>query len=267
MTKIYKNYSFLILLLGVVFSSQSQNLVSVINYSDIEDKVTRYGADSSQRNEKVNYDLWEVLLQKHVSSDGQVNYEGFKKDSSKFNEFLRIISKTRINSSWSKRDKMAFWINAYNAYTVKLIINNYPTKSIKSIKGPWKTKFFSINGTPMSLGEIEHKILRNFGDPRIHFAINCASASCPRLIQVPFKASNLERLLERQTKEFINNPFYNTITEYTVNVSKLFDWYKKDFKEDSGTVTNFINKYSDVNVKDQEEKGYKAYDWSLNSKK
>ena len=267
MTKTYKKYSSLILLLATVFSVQAQNLVSVINYNDDDYSETRYSNDSFQDNEKVNYNLWEGLLQKHVSSNGSVNYEGFKSDSRKFNDFLRDLSKVRISSSWTKSDKMAFWINAYNAYTVKLIVDNYPVASIKNISGAWKKKFFSLNGKLMSLGEVEHQVLRGFGDSRIHFAINCASASCPRLIQVPFKASNLERLLERQTKEFINDPFYNTITEYSANVSKLFDWYKKDFKNDAGTVVNFINKYSDISIKNQNDKGYKKYDWTLNSKK
>ncbi len=216
--------------------------------------------------EKVDYSEWKELLQRHTTSVGGVNYEGFKNDIEKFNKFLRILSNTKINGTWSKKDRISFWINVYNAYTVKLIVDNYPVNSIKEIEGPWRKEFFSINGDSMSLGEVEHQILRKFGDARIHFAINCASASCPRLIQIPYTSENLERLLERQTKEFINDPFYNTITNYTVNVSKLFDWYKKDFKASHGTVTNFINKYSKTPIGSQKDKGYKSYDWSINSK-
>ena len=242
------------------FGAQAQSLVSIVNHTENNS----YNSSRSKKiNEKVNYDLWGVLLKKNVNPKGVVDYEGFKKDSDKFNEFLRQLSRVKINSSWTKADKMAFWINVYNAYTVKLIVNNYPLSSIKEIKNPWKQKFFAINGTIMNLSQVEHNILRSYGDPRIHFAINCASASCPRLIQVPFTAGNLERLLERQNKEFINDPFHNTITGYTVNISNIFDWYKKDFKEDSGTVTNFINKYSNVNIGNQKEKGYKPYDLSL----
>ncbi|WP_010182691.1 DUF547 domain-containing protein [Aquimarina agarilytica] len=216
---------------------------------------------------KVNYQIWSTLLKKNVSATGKVNYKGFQNDIKKFNEFLRLLSNTRIDGTWSESDKISYWINVYNAFTVKLIVNNYPVSSIKNITNPWKQKFFIINGKSMNLSQVEHEILRNFNEPRIHFAINCASASCPRLIQIPYTSENLERLLERQTTEFINDPFYNTITDYTVNVSKLFDWYKKDFKAKSGTVINFINQYSKVNINKQKERGYKSYDWSINATK
>jgi len=220
----------------------------------------------SYHQEKLNYVNWKGLLQKNVSAKGKVDYVGFKRDAKDFNEFLRQLSSTKITSAWSKEDKIAYWINVYNAYTIKLIVDNFPLKSIKELDNPWNKKFFAINGIWMSLGEVEHQVLRNFGDPRIHFAINCASASCPRLIQIPYTAKNLDRLLERQTDEFINDPFYNTISGYTVNVSKLFDWYKKDFKSTDGSVIKFINKYSNVPISDQKDKGYKTYDWSINAK-
>ena len=261
-----KNYNIaLALVFGLfvnTFEGKAQTLAVHVNHVSNQSSTNLKNFESV---EKLNYDLWEVLLKKNVTSKGVVNYKAFKKDSEKFNDFLRELSRTKITSAWTKQDKMAFWINVYNAFTVKLITNNYPIHSIKQIEDPWKEKFFAIDGKLMNLHQVEHEILRGFGDPRIHFAINCASASCPRLIQVPYTASNLERLLERQTKEFINDPFYNTITGYTVNVSKIFDWYKKDFKQDAGTVVNFINKYSNTNIKDQVEKGYKAYDWSINS--
>ena len=207
-------------------STYSANAQSIVTYVNTVSQPSVTKRVKQKAIEKVNYDLWAVLLKKNVSATGVVNYEGFRKDSDKFNDFLRQLSKVKINTTWTKSDKMAYWINVYNAYTIKLIVNNFPLSGIKKIDSPWKQKFFTINGKVMSLSEGEHEILRGYGDPRIHFAINCASASCPRLIQVPYRASNLERLLERQTKEFINDPFYNTITDYTVNVSKLFDWYK-----------------------------------------
>jgi len=270
MIKITLNLFILIATFSASLNMQAQNSVSYVNtktndFSNFKGNNRNSKKAKPEAAEKVNYDLWEVLLKKNVSATGTVNYEGFRKDSDKFNDFLRQLSRVKITTTWTKTEKMAYWINVYNAYTIKLIVNNFPVASIKEIDGPWKKKFFTVDGKVMSLGEVEHQILRGFGDPRIHFAINCASASCPRLIQVPYRASNLERLLERQTKEFINDPFYNTITNYSVNVSKLFDWYKKDFKEDSGSVVNFINKYSDVNIGPQKNKGYKTYDWSINA--
>lgn len=228
-----------------------------------------YAIDPSKRplkkpyREKVDYTNWKELLKRNVTVRGGVNYKGFKYDSKKFNDFLASLSVIRIDNTWTIKDQIAFWINVYNAYTVKLIVNYYPVNSIKEINDPWNKKFLSINGKLMSLSEVEHEILRKFGDPRIHFAINCASASCPRLIRIPYTSENLDRLLERQTEEFINDPFHNTITGYTVNISKLFDWYKKDFKDIHGSVINFINQYSKIPIANQKEKGYKPYDWSI----
>ncbi len=231
--------------------------------------VQSYNSQSTQNNsnarEKLDYALWQDLLQTHVSRSGVVNYGGFKKDVVKLNAFLRQLSTAKITSSWSKNDKIAYWINTYNAYTVKLILNYLPVNSIKEIDNPWKKSFFSINNKTMNLATIEHDILRDFKDPRIHFAINCASASCPKLLREPYKAHNLERLLEQQTTNFINDPFHNTISPYAVRVSKIFDWYKKDFKETHGSVTSFINQYSKSLIVDQKDKGYKEYDWTINS--
>ncbi len=238
-------------------------IYSIRAYTPKAKKSSKYTA----KNSKVDYQIWGTLLKKNVSATGEVNYKGFQNDIKKFNGFLRLLSSTRIDGTWTRADKISYWINVYNAFTVKLIVNNYPVSSIKSLNSPWKQKFFIINGESMSLGQVEHEILRGFNEPRIHFAINCASASCPRLIQIPYTSENLERLLDRQTTEFINDPFYNTITGYTVNVSKLFDWYKKDFKAKSGTVINFINQYSKVNINKQKERGYKSYDWSINASK
>lgn len=260
-----------ILSLFIVFINLSVLAQGSIGYALNTSEVYAYDPATNKkaklRGEKVDYSDWENLLQRNVLANGKVNYKGFKEDISKLNTFLRTLSNTKINTAWTKNDKIAYWINVYNAYTVKLILNNYPVSSIKEIDRPWKTEFFPINGKLMSLHEVEHGILRSFGEPRIHFAINCASRSCPRLIQIPYTAANLNKLLDRQTKEFINDEFYNTISEYSAIVSEIFNWYKKDFKETHGTVINFINQYSNVIIADQKDKGYKPYDWSLNEQK
>ena len=270
MMKFYK-ILFGILILSFSNSVNAQTKIASIagentsGISTIKKSVTRVSSINDIKAEKVDHTTWSNLIQMNISQKGIVDYDAFKKDVSKLNDYLRTLTDTKITPAWTKNDKIAYWINVYNAFTIKLVVNNYPVKSIKEIEKPWDQKFFSIDGKSMSLGEVEHGILRKFGDPRIHFAINCASASCPRLIQVPYTAKNLDELLERQTIEFINDPFYNTITSYTVNVSKLFDWYKRDFKEYSGSVVNFINKYSKVSIGNQKEKGYKPYDWTINS--
>ncbi len=267
-----KNFTYIIALVALFGGLKRNEAYAQVAFNNSNNSTKIYAVDPAKKarknlyQEKVNYYGWKDLLQKNVTVKGKVDYAGFRRDIKGLNEFLRELASTKITPAWSKKDKMAYWINVYNAYTVKLVVDHFPLESIKQLESPWDKKFFTINGKLMSLGEVEHKILRNFGDPRIHFAINCASASCPRLIQIPYTAENLDRLLERQTEEFINNPFYNTISGYTVNVSKLFDWYKKDFKSTDGSVVNFINKYSKTPISTQKEKGYKTYDWTINAK-
>lgn len=211
-----------------------------------------------------NHNTWDQALLLNVSDDGRVDYNGFMRDSSQLYKYFTELSDNPPKENWTREEKLAYWINAYNAYTVKLIIDSYPLKSIKDLEDPWGKKFFKINGEWYSLGELEHKILRKFGDPRIHFAINCASFSCPVVWNRAYTADNLQNALDEQTKKFINDPTRNTITNKEVSVSKIFTWYKKDFKVNGGNVKDFINRYATVKIDKQSKKGYKEYNWSLN---
>lgn len=213
---------------------------------------------------KFDHSIWEQALILNVSEDGMVDYEGFMRDSSLLYKYFKQLSANPPQPDWSREEKLAYWINAYNAYTVKLIMDSYPVKSIKEIENPWDKKFFKINGEWHSLGELEHKILRKFGDPRIHFAINCASFSCPIVWNRAYTATNLHEALDMQAQRFINDPRRNIITENVVSVSKIFSWFKKDFKVNGGDVKDFINRYANVKIGDQPSKGYKTYDWKLN---
>ena len=135
---------------------------------------------------------WDLLLKKHVDARGMVDYEGFIRDKEQLEQYLKKLSNTPPDpETWSEAEQLAYWINAYNAFTVKLIADNYPVESIEDLHPTinipmlntvWHKKFFKIGGRESSLDEIEHKILRKqFNEPRIHFAINCASYSCPPL--------------------------------------------------------------------------------------
>ena len=160
---------------------------------------------------------------------------------------------------------MAYWINAYNAYTIKLMLNNYPLKSIIDINGgtAWDLKFVEIEGEKYSLNNIEHDILRaKYFDSRIHFAVNCASISCPKLSNTAYFAEGLDQKLEKAAKEFINNSAQNTISSNKACVSKLFDWYKDDFTK-NGTVKEYINKYSTTKLT-TDKISYKEYNWNIN---
>ena len=126
---------------------------------------------------------WNSMLQTYVSDDGKVNYKDWMNDRDNLNAYIQTLASTPLLESDSKNAKLAYWINAYNALTVQLILKHYPLKSIKEIKQPWDTTCFSIGEKSYTLGDIEHKILRKMDEPRIHFAINCASASCPTTLE------------------------------------------------------------------------------------
>jgi hypothetical protein len=208
---------------------------------------------------------WDAALKRNVSSSGLVNYTGFKFDAD-FREYLLTLEGTHPDNSWSKNEKMAYWINAYNAFTVKLIVDNLPLSSIKDIDGPWDKEFIQIEGNSYSLNDIEHKILRPvYKDPRIHFAVNCASGGCPPLLNGAFKASSLNAQLEKVTRAFVNNKAHNQISEGNGKLSEIFNWFNDDFKSKGGVVA-FINSYSTVKMNDGASLSYYDYDWSLNGK-
>lgn len=141
------------------------------------------------------HQLWDGLLQKNVSNYGVVDYKQFKKDYKKLRDYIEKLSLIRADNNFmarSKSEKLAYWINAYNALTIDLILRHYPVKSIKDINNPWKQRLWTLGGTPIDLDEIEHQILRKMNEPRIHFAIVCASVSCPKLQNQAYTASNIE---------------------------------------------------------------------------
>ncbi|GAA4275594.1 DUF547 domain-containing protein [Aquimarina mytili] len=210
----------------------------------------------------VDHSVWDQILILNVSDDGEVNYEGVMKDSSLFYKYFRSLSENPPTDQWSKEEILAYWANAYNAIAIKMIIDNYPVKNINELHDPWNQKFFRIKDKRYSLDDIEHQILRKMGDPRVHFLINCASKSSPKLMNRAYTAENIEEALEKCTRDFINDPSKNIITENKINVSQIFEWYKNDFNK--GDVAAFINQYSEVKIKKIPKKGYKEYDWSLN---
>ncbi|MFL0353890.1 DUF547 domain-containing protein [Xanthomarina sp. GH4-25] len=211
----------------------------------------------------VNYNSWNSFLQKHVNSNGEVNYKAITSDKQLLQTVLDEFSKNKPDYTWTKNETLAYWINAYNAFTIKLIINNYPLKSIKDIKKPWDQEFISIGKYPMSLNEIEHEILRKMNEPRIHFAIVCASFSCPKLQNKAFTAKNLDSQLTTATKEFLADKNRNNISENNIEISKIFDWFSKDFTE-NGTLFEFLNQYSDIQISPNAKKRFKDYNWALN---
>lgn len=216
---------------------------------------------------KISHEVWDNLLSKHVSDAGKVNYNGFKTDAAKLQSYLDLLAKSEPQEAWSKNETMAYWINAYNAFTVKLILDNMPLKSIMEVNGgkAWDKQFIKIGTKTMSLNNIEHDILRaKYKDARIHFAVNCASISCPRINNTAFNAADLESQLNKMAISFVNNNSKNFITADKVQISSLFEWYKDDFTK-GGTIIDFLNKYSKSKINSNAKITFKEYNWDLNS--
>lgn len=210
------------------------------------------------------HDQWTQLLQTHVDDKGWVNYRGFQEDRSSLNQYLELLANTPPDDTWGREVKLAYYINIYNAYTVELILRNYPVKSIKDIKTPWNQKIVKIGQETISLNDVEHKILRKMNEPRIHFAINCASVSCPRLLNEAITAEKLEEQLEQLTRQFLHSD-KNHYGEDKVELSAIFKWFAKDFRvEGKKDVIGFINSYLEQTLDPNTKIAYLDYDWNLN---
>ncbi|ANW95111.1 hypothetical protein AXE80_01835 [Wenyingzhuangia fucanilytica] len=215
--------------------------------------------------------LWNQLLQKHVDQKGWVNYDGFKNDNIKLNQYLSYLANTQPDDHWSDSKQKAFWINAYNAYTIKLILKHYPLKSILEIKkddkNAWEIPFVKIGSKTYTLNDVEHKILRKkYKDPRIHVGVNCASISCPQLPNIAFTEKNIDSLLTTQMNSFINDSNRNNISLNKVELSQIFNWFKDDFTQQTDLIT-FINQYSNITINNGATIDYKEYNWNLNNQK
>ncbi|MGG6230010.1 DUF547 domain-containing protein [Tenacibaculum sp. SDUM215027] len=215
-------------------------------------------------------DVYDALLKTYVDSHGNVDYKGLRKNRAVLDIYIKYLDNTIPSNKWSQNQAKAFWINAYNAYTIKLILDSYPLKKITDIKrkgrNAWKIPFASVGKKLYSLDYIEHKILRRWhDDPRIHVALNAASKSGPRFVNFAFTKGNIEKELENLMKAFINDSTKNKITLTKVEVSKVFQWYQEDFTS-RNTLVDYINKYSDIKANDNAEVVYLDYDWNLNDK-
>jgi hypothetical protein len=234
-----------------------------------------FSIDSIAQPKVPSHELWNTLLKKNVSSSGKVNYKAFVTDSVKLNTYLKLLSGYRPNEkTWTTSEQKTFWINAYNAFTVKLIVDNYPVKSINEVvtkmkittkTSPWDIKFIKIGNISYSLNNIEHEKLRKaFGDARFHFVLVCAAKSCPILLNEAYTADKLEMQLEKQTKLFLNDNVKNNISSNALKISKIFEWYADDFKSNNSNLIDFINKYVAVKINPKASISYLEYSWDLN---
>ncbi|WP_080237235.1 DUF547 domain-containing protein [Spirosoma rigui] len=224
--------------------------------------------------EPVSHALFDQLAKKYINEKGLVNYKGFKSDEKELKKYLDLLAKNPPTDKWSQEEQMAYWINAYNANTIQLILEHYPVKSIKDIGSkikipfvntPWDIKFIKVGNETYDLNRIEHGTLRKkFDDKRIHFALVCAARSCPRLRNEAYTGAKLNAQLDDQGSDFLNNPAKNAITAKKASLSKYFDWYKGDWKDDNKSVEYWVNKYSKTKINQDTQISFLDYNWDLN---
>jgi hypothetical protein len=217
----------------------------------------------------VDHGIFAALLAKHVHQ-GRVDYAGFKAEEPLLDRYLSVLENTDPDAL-AREEQFAFYINAYNAWTIKLILTAYPgVKSIKDLgtlfQSPWKKEIVRLHGRRMTLDEIEHQILRpRFKDPRVHFAINCAAKSCPPLMPEPYRGAVLNEQLDRATRVFLNAPGNYRLEGRTLWVSSIFKWFAGDFNDDP---LGFYRTHADKALREKLEGDlavkYLDYDWSLN---
>lgn len=213
-------------------------------------------------------EIFQNLLQKHVNENGFVDYQSFKKDLPQLKKYTDYLATTTSSDSWSVNKQKAFWINAYNAYTILLILENYPIKSITDINidgnSAWKIPFAKVGNIDYTLDFIEHEILRKkLFDPSIHVGVNCASISCPKLSNNAFTEDNIEASLESLMSEFVNDSSKNKISNNTIEISAIFGWFTSDFTKTTSLI-DYLNRFSKIKISSDASVIYQNYDWNLN---
>ncbi len=218
---------------------------------------------------------FDALLRAHVDADGWVDYAALQRQEQQLDAYLATLA-TAPFDAMPRDEKLAFLINAYNAFTLKLILEHYPTPSIRDIpeKQRWDARRWELAGQTVSLNQIEHEMVRpRFKEPRIHFALVCAAVGCPKLLNRAYAAERLEAQLEAQTRYAHEHDrwFRYDAASDTVYLTKLYDWYGGDFEQTAGGVLEYASRYVPT-LKQALDQGrspsirWLDYDWKLNER-
>ena len=229
----------------------------------------------------IDHRAWQEFLSEYVRADdtgmNRVSYAAVSMaDKTELDEYVRRQSKLAI-TEYPRDEQLAFWLNLYNALTVKVILDHYPVQSIKRIdispvwfsSGPWGRKLVNIEGHALSLDDIEHRILRPiWKDPRIHYAVNCASVGCPDLGHTAYSAANIESELSHAARSYVNHPRGVAMQKSQVRLSSIYKWFEDDFGGSEDAVLDHIRQYASGELKHNLDNvsgisGYE-YDWGLN---
>lgn len=229
-----------------------------------------------------DHQAWADILSTYTAKDGSLvrfDYKGLANnadDRAKLDNYIESLEAMKP-SAMGKDKALAYWANLYNAVTIKVVVDNYPVKSIRDIKsgvftpGPWKKDLVTVEGRTMTLDNIEHDTMRaNWDEPRIHYMVNCASIGCPNLKQTPWTADNLDAELDKAAKAFVNSPRGLSVSGGKITTSKIYDWFDEDFGGSESGVIAHLSKYASGERKDALQGASKIksyeYDWSLNAK-
>lgn len=268
-----------IALLGTLMLSLSLTMASAAPKAELWERWSAHNASST---EIINHEGWSNWLGKFVTlhADGvnRVDYGRVgETERTQLRSYIDFLASLTI-SDFNRNEQQAYWINLYNALTVDVILEDYPVDSIRDIKsglfssGPWGRELISVEGQALTLDDIEHRILRPiWQDPRIHYAVNCASIGCPNLQTQAFTATNTNVLMDKAAREFINHERGATVENGDLLVSSIFDWFVSDFGGNDAGVIEHLRQYagpellSSLNGIDRIDDD--RYDWNLNDSK
>ena len=249
--------------------------------AELWERWTAHQPDSAA---SIDHRPWDRFLKRYVSDDGEdgVNRVAYghitESDRRGLDEYVASLAATPIGG-YSRAEQLAYWINLYNALTVKVVLDRYPVKSIRDIDispglffpdGPWGKKLVTVEGGHLSLNDIEHRILRPiWRDPRIHYAVSCASIGCPDLRRTAFTAANTDALLTKAAREYVNDPRGARLDESgRLVVSSIYVWFQEDFGDSDAGIITHLRQYAGPRLQAMlaqiERIGGHAYDWGLN---
>lgn len=242
----------------------------------------RWEAHDPDSGRTIEHEVWTSLLDEYLrrGDDGVARFDYAdvsSADQRRLDAYIERLAGVDILAH-DRDEQLAYWINLYNALTIDVVLEHYPVDSIRDIdispgffsRGPWGASLVTVDGTELSLDQIEHRILRPiWGDPRIHYAVNCASIGCPNLRPVAFTADNAESLLEKGAREYINHPRGAAFVDGELVVSSIYEWFQADFGGTEAGVLEHLRAYAapDLRTRLAERRAYDdhRYDWTLNA--
>ncbi len=243
--------------------------------------IEKWNVSNAANTAVINHAAWQELLDSYLKTDEPGGIHLFDYGALQANEADRKKLAAYLKSlagvdprDYSRNEQLAYWINLYNALTIFVIVPRYPVESIRDIKsslidfGPWNLELFPLQGDKLTLNQIEHGILRPiWQDPRIHYAVNCASLGCPNLAAQAYRADNLEQLLEQGASDYINHPRGARVDNGKLIISSIYDWFEEDFGGNAAGVIAHLQQYARPELAGELENFDKFddyYDWKLN---